>query len=52
MKFVSDRSSTDLLVSFEYQWLESGSGEIKGSDQAVVATADDYDISLIAFRHG
>ena len=52
MKFVGDRGSTDLRVSFKYEWLESGSGQIKGSHQAVVATANDDDISLVAFRHG
>jgi hypothetical protein len=51
MEFVSDRGSTDLRVSFKYEWLESGSGQIKGSDQAVVATANDHDIPLVV-RHG
>jgi hypothetical protein len=52
MEFVSDCGSADLRVSFEHQWLESGSGQMKGSDQAVVATANDYDVPLVAFRHG
>jgi hypothetical protein len=51
MKFVSDRGSADLGVSFKYEWLEPGSGQIKGSNQAVVATADDHDIPLVV-RHG
>jgi hypothetical protein len=48
MKLVSDRGSTDLRVSFEHEGLESGSGQIKGSDQAVVATADDDDIFFVS----
>jgi hypothetical protein len=51
MEFVSDRGSTDLRVSFDYQWLESGLGQIEGSHQSVVATANDYDIPLVV-RHG
>jgi hypothetical protein len=51
MEFVSDRGSADLRVSLEYQWLESGSGQIKCSDQAVVAAANDYDVPLVV-RHG
>jgi hypothetical protein len=51
MEFVSDCGSADLRASFEYEWFESGSGQIKGSDQAVVTTADDDDIPLVV-RHG
>jgi hypothetical protein len=48
MEFVSDRGPTDLRVSFKDEWLESGSGQIKCSDQAVVATADDDDIFFVS----
>jgi hypothetical protein len=40
-----------LRVSFDYQWLESGSGQIEGSDQAIVAAANDHDFPLVV-RHG
>ncbi len=47
MKFFGDRSATRLRAALEDQRLVSSFGQVEGSDQPVVAAADDDDIALV-----
>ena len=47
MKFFCDRSATRLRATFEDQRFVSRFGQVEGSDQPVVAAADDDYIALV-----
>jgi hypothetical protein len=49
MKLFGDRAAADLITAFKDKRLESGLREIKRRDQAVMASADDYDVARV--RH-
>src|SRR5437773_7767789 len=49
MKLLGDAGAADLVTALEYERLESGFGEIVSRDEAVVASADDYDVARV--RH-
>ena len=46
MKFLGHRRSADDGTALQHGHLQAGAGEIEGADQAVVAAADDDDVSV------
>src|ERR1700681_3478726 len=47
MKFLGDRRAADHRTSLEQRDLESGRGQVRGADQAVMAAADDQGIAML-----
>ena len=45
MKFFGYRSAADDIAPFEYRDFESGRGQIRGANQSVVTSADDYGVA-------
>ena len=48
--FFGDRAAADQLAAFEHQHAASGSGQIRGADQAVVAGANDDCVRFLQIR--
>ena len=47
---LGDRGATEDVAPLEDEGPQAGPGEVRGADQAVVATADDD--GVVALRHG
>ena len=49
MEFLGDGRAADLVAALEHEGLESGFGEVKRGDQAIVPAANNDDVARV--RH-
>jgi hypothetical protein len=49
MKFIGDRRAPSFRAAFEDEWFESCFGQVKCSNQPVMAAANDDDVAPVRF---